>query len=1218
MLQLSESAAQKFLNEGNRYYDRNLFEEAIPLYLKELDKGKSYSAKNEAREKLANCYRLTGRFLEANEIYKKIVYVSNRTNKSENVLNYANSLKSSALYEEAAEQFKEYIKREPDDPMGPIYLESCYMAQEWLDEADEYLVMNHEMFNTAESDFGATYYEDGIVITSSREGGMRRFINLSDNTGTTATDLYYINLLTIHGDQPEITNMEQLNSFTHDGVATFSRNGKEVYFTRTIMGKKDRKTNMILNSLQVFYSQKNQAGVWTEPVSAFNFNSAKYSIGQPSLSSDERTIFFISDMPGGFGKTDIYYAEKQRNGSWGEPINAGKEINTFGVELFPFIHGNDTLFFSSDTHPGMGKLDIFYSVKKDGKWGKVKNMKTPVNSIGADFGIVLTPNGNRGFFSSDRFNGYGKEDIYTLYREEPLEFELTGNKIRFPDHTIYNGLSFKISREGETNSHDLEYDNGFFSFELEEDSLYRLGIRKNRFSYDAIKLKITRDSIEEMYTAELQSRISPMVVSGVLSEPRTVIKRNTVFEDRKKKVPVEQIDTITENIPVPSAEVFLSEEDVKINKAITDKEGNYDFPDVLQSGTKYLLTATRMELPEETDQSEELLAENQDQVNECEDMPAEKEDLPTEIEDPLTGNEEPSTENHEVPAEGEKTSTDTADLLAESEDLLTENEDLTNANEDFTAESAVENEVNKPGEEEDATEYNAVQAKEDPVEPEQAYVTQAEQSATNGTTTKSLEDPTYIPEEYLNQADQSAANTTTTAATPGDQQNAQEAPKAAKEESYMNLTGTVLSEEDKKAISDVKIKVYSEDILESEGATDTRGEFDLAVPVRERYDVDMNKEGYFHKQVQLTKEEAARPEALQGVTMPPIEKNRTMELRNILFDLDKSSIRPESYRELNRLADFMKENPGVIVQLNAHTDTRGNFYYNIQLSQKRAASVKRYLQQQGIAETRLIAQGFGESFPVVPAAVREDDHLRNRRVEFSVTDRHGNKQWYFSADKPVHTKGFIISDENIYSEKRPFTKDAVLPKGLFYRIKIVELGGPVQYNAFKGLFPVVQQFNQHNKCYGYYAGLFTSLDDAETGLEIIKRNFLDAEIEAFYNNRKIKVSESLALAGNPTVGETAGHAGQEFFYAIQIGAFKRSLNPSQEREMKAVAPMLDLITLEDKSNVVYALGSFRSYEEAFNAKKTYAVGDAISGAYVIAVLNGKKISIREAKNIAQR
>jgi len=388
MLQVSETAAQKYMNEGDRYFDRNLFEEAIPHYLKELEKGKSYTVKNEARVKLASCYRLTGRFLEANEIYQKIVYASNRNNKSENVLSYANSLKSSALYEEAAEQFKQYIQLEPLDPMGPIYLESCYMAQEWLNEEDEFFVMNHEMFNTVESDFAPVYYDDGIVITSSREGSLRKFINLSDISNEAATDLYYINLLIPPDAQPEMTNMEGLNTFVHDGSATFSRNGNEVYFTRTVMGKKDRKTNMILNSLQVYHSRKDPAGNWSEPVSAFSFNSSKYSIGQPSLSADGKTIFFMSDMPGGFGETDIYYSEKQDDDSWGEPINTGRNINTFGHEIAPFIHGNDTLYFSSDTHPGMGKLDIFMSVKKDGVWGKVSNMKTPINSIGDDFGIV--------------------------------------------------------------------------------------------------------------------------------------------------------------------------------------------------------------------------------------------------------------------------------------------------------------------------------------------------------------------------------------------------------------------------------------------------------------------------------------------------------------------------------------------------------------------------------------------------------------------------------------------------------------------------------------------------------------------------------------------------------------------------------------------------------------------------------------------------------------
>ncbi len=1125
IFQLSETIAQKYLNEGNRYYDRNLFEEAIPHYLKELEKGKSYTAKNEARERLASCYRLTGNFLEANEIYKKIVYTSNRNNKSENVLNYANSLKSSALYEEAAEQFQNYITLEPDDPMGPIYVKSCNMAQDWLNEEDEYFVQNLEMINTSESDFAPAYYNNGIVITSSREGGMRKFINLSDISNETATDLYYINLRNSNPQQPDITNMELLNSYLHDGSATFSKDGNEVYFTRTVMGKKDRKKNVILNSLQVFYSRKDPAGNWSEPVSAFSFNSNKYSIGQPSLSADGRTIYYISDMPGGHGETDVYYSEKQRDNNWGPPVNAGRSVNTFGHELAPFIHGNDTLFFSSDTHPGMGKLDIFYSVKKEGEWGEVFNMKPPVNSIGDDFSIVLSPCGNKGFFSSDRFNGYGKEDIYTLYREEPLTLEFNGPELRFPDHTLYNGLSFRISSEGVPETYTPEVKNGMFTHTLETDSLYRISIRKSGFSYDAISLKISRETENDsVFTAELQSRITPMVVHGTLTSPKQTIIKKTFPGDQKQKEPVEQSDTIIEYIPIPSAKILLSEENNTISQTVTNDQGNYELPEILENGKQYLLTAIKTE-PEKALIVEEEPAESELETQVAEEPVVEEE--PAESEPETQVAEEPVVEEEmkeDIPAENE---------LAQAED-----------------------------------EGEAVKDHDD-----------------EGT-----------------KVDKGAA--------------ANREAAELENEDYMQIAGTVVSEKDKKKIPDVQIKVYSDDKLESEGATDTVGKFDLTVPVRELYDVDMNKKGYFHKQVKLTKGEAKNPETLQNIPMPPIVKHKSIGIPNIFFDLDKSDVKPESHRELNRLADFMKANPDVTIELNAHTDTRGSFYYNIKLSYQRAESVRAYLNEQGISDHRIIAQGFGESFPVVPNAITESDHSVNRRAEFSVTDTIGNDQWYISADEPLKTTGFMILHENVYSEKRPFTGNAPLPRGLFYRVKIAEFSKPVNYNAFKGLFPIVQQTNRDRNTYSYYAGLFTSLEDAEEGLEIIRRNFIDAEIEAYHNNRMISLNQSRVVKETSDEGDGTIYPGDGLVYTVQVGAYRREIWPSAVKKMRELAPRYELISIRDKSNIIYAIGSFSSYEEAFNTKASFAAEGHFSDAFVIAILDGRKIPIQEAKRMS--
>ncbi len=276
--------AQKYLREGDRYYDRNLFEEAIPFYLKEMKKGHG-RYRNEAREKLASCYRLTGRFLEAAEEYKQILDKSSRLSKPENYLNYANSLKNGAKYAEAAQQFEKYIKLAPNDPMGKVYLESCYMAQKWLDEIPQYTVKNVEGINSPEPDFAPAFYDNGIIFTSSRQGSTRKFINFSGSIGVVNTDLYYANLREPDEKDP-VQKIPGLDSFMHDGDATFSADGRQVYFTRTITGDKNRKSNTVLSSLQVFYSEKGQDGTWSEPVSAFEFNSE--NIFHRSAQSRER------------------------------------------------------------------------------------------------------------------------------------------------------------------------------------------------------------------------------------------------------------------------------------------------------------------------------------------------------------------------------------------------------------------------------------------------------------------------------------------------------------------------------------------------------------------------------------------------------------------------------------------------------------------------------------------------------------------------------------------------------------------------------------------------------------------------------------------------------------------------------------------------------------------------------------------------------------------
>ena len=521
-----ELRAQKYMNKGDKYYDRNLFNEAIPYYQKEIEKG-PYQAKMASREKLADCYRLTGRFFEAEEMYEYLMKQNKKRRKPEYFLNYAKSLKSSAKYEEAAEQFRIYIEAVPDDPMGPVFLESCYLAQAWLDEEVDYDVKNISQVNTPQSDFAPVYCGGGLVFSSSREGSEKKFISFSDEIDVTRMDLYFMDLSREQGEYSEIVNLKDLNSYLHDGAPTFSVDGKEVYFSRSITGGKDKKTNSMMNSLQVFHSKKKADGQWEEPRSAFAFNDLSYSVGQPSLSSDGKRIYFISDMPGGYGGTDVYYCDMRESGTWGPPKNLGEEVNTFGHELFPYIHGKDTLYFSSDTHPGMGKLDLFFTVRHGKSWEKVTNLKPPLNSIGNDFGITMNGSQDAGFFSSDRFNGTGAEDIYSFTRPRPMEFMICEDELRIADRELFDGITHKIKEKDAPELEAMVSGKGYFRYPVETGKVYEVVSRKDGFFYNKTYVVMRAGSIPGQAISTIISKNHTLTASRLFNKENETVRLMT-------------------------------------------------------------------------------------------------------------------------------------------------------------------------------------------------------------------------------------------------------------------------------------------------------------------------------------------------------------------------------------------------------------------------------------------------------------------------------------------------------------------------------------------------------------------------------------------------------------------------------------------------------------------------------------------------------------------
>jgi hypothetical protein len=250
-------------------------------------------------------------------------------------------------------------------------------------------------------------YKDKIVFTSSRN---KKVFSKEDNWHNEP----YLDLYMADIDKTQLTNIvnfdKNINGKMHDGPATFSKTGTTMAFTRN--NYHDKSKDRIVE-LQIFFSEYSD-GKWSTPTT-FAYNSIGYSVGHPCFNAAANTMYFISDMPGGFGGSDIYKTTKDGSGVWSKPVNLGNQINTEGDELFPFYEENSMmLFFTSDGRYGLGGLDIFLCEIRDDKIGKIINVGAPLNSRFDDISAIADDKMSTGYFSSNRPGGKGTDDMYSF------------------------------------------------------------------------------------------------------------------------------------------------------------------------------------------------------------------------------------------------------------------------------------------------------------------------------------------------------------------------------------------------------------------------------------------------------------------------------------------------------------------------------------------------------------------------------------------------------------------------------------------------------------------------------------------------------------------------------------------------------------------------------------------------------------------------------------
>ncbi len=505
-------SAQKIRIENEKKsYDIYSYEEFIRKFENVNDKSV------ELKRKLAESYRKTGDFINAERYYEEIVQ-SEKSN-SEDIYNYVSVLKINQKYEDADKWMDKFCKLEKGDSRAIMYIKNKDQIDVLLNDREQFKIKNIEI-NTTEKDFGASFYgKKQIVFVSSRSN--KKFFKHIWNK-LPLWDLYIADI-----KRYQLENVKhfkkKFNKKNIEGPVSFNEDGTFAAYTLTdyeILSKDGIVKSRI-------YTSKKENNKWQEPVS-FDFNNNKYSVFYPDLTEDGKTMYFASDMPGGYGGIDIYVSTRNDDGTWNNPKNLGKPVNTEGNEIYPFIHKNGTLFFASDGHLGIGGFDIFMTKKIKSEWLFPQNLGVPVNSNYNDFAFIIDNRMKSGFFTSDRENGKGKEDIYSFRLLKPLLFDIVIRgkvKDKYGNNLPNTNVSLFDQEENLLKMVNSD-ENGNFEFKVRQNELYSVNAEKPK--YQGEKIYIDTKGKSSVLQDLILEKLPNFVISGSIADKKSQEKLSDV------------------------------------------------------------------------------------------------------------------------------------------------------------------------------------------------------------------------------------------------------------------------------------------------------------------------------------------------------------------------------------------------------------------------------------------------------------------------------------------------------------------------------------------------------------------------------------------------------------------------------------------------------------------------------------------------------------------
>ncbi|WP_264526337.1 OmpA family protein [Flavobacterium sp. N502536] len=577
------------INYADAKYEKYAYIDAIKIYENVADKG----YKDEKMfQRLGNSYYFNGELVKALKWYDEL-FGMNKQQEPEYLYRYAQCLKAAGNYTKADATLEKFNQKQATDKRGVLFETNKNYLSAIKANSGRFEIADAGI-NSKYSDYGSTIFDNKLVFTSARDTGGVAKKNFKW-TNSSFTNLYTAEMLPDGSIGTPQRFQKKVNTKFNESTPVFTKDGRTMYFTRNnfLNGKRGRDEKKV--TLLKLYKANLIEGEWKN-IEALPFNSDQYSVAHPTLSLDEKTLYFASDMPGTLGQSDLFKVAINGDGTFGKPQNLGAAINTEGRETFPFISEDNELYFATDGRPGLGGLDVFVAkINKEDTFEEIQNIGEPINSPQDDFAFVINSKNRNGFFSSNRDNGHGLDDVYRFTERRKLncEQELLGTITDLETNVVLSNTKVALFDENfQAVAEVVSDEKGNYIFpNVKCGKNYFVRASKTDYESKETPVTINRNSGKTTLLIQLEKRVKPIGVGTDLAKTldipiiyfdldKATIKKESAYQ-------LEKIIEILKQYPTLKLDIRShtdSRQTLKYNQVLSDKRAKSTRNWLIQKG----------------------------------------------------------------------------------------------------------------------------------------------------------------------------------------------------------------------------------------------------------------------------------------------------------------------------------------------------------------------------------------------------------------------------------------------------------------------------------------------------------------------------------------------------------------------------------------------------------------------------------------------------------